>query len=106
MSYLRSNTRRARSLHERPLLFNNVGTFQDDVTMNVDVSFSHSVLFVDKKCFEIFDKTCINFYWTKMVAVNISHHIYLLIPEYCSITNSLIMCIHFQRKDLSYFVNK
>jgi hypothetical protein len=40
-----------------------------------------------------------------MVAVNISHYIHLLIPEYCSINNSL-MCIHFQRKDLSFFVNK
>jgi hypothetical protein len=67
--------------------------------------FYHSVLFV-KKYFEIFDETCINFYWTKMAAVNISHHTYLLIPEYCSITNSLIMCIHFCKKYLSYFVNK
>ena len=41
-----------------------------------------------------------------MVADNISHCIYLLIPEYWSITNSLIICIHFCRKDLSYFVNK
>jgi hypothetical protein len=40
-----------------------------------------------------------------MAADNISHCIYLLIPEYCSITNSLIMCIHFQRNGLSYFVD-
>jgi hypothetical protein len=78
---------------------------QDDVTVNIDVSFFHSVLFV-KKYFEIFDETCIKFFWTKMAAVNISHHTYLLIPKYCSITNSLIMCIHFRKKYLSYFVNK
>jgi hypothetical protein len=41
-----------------------------------------------------------------MAGVNISHHIYLLIPEYCSLTNLLIMCVHFQRMDLSYFVDK
>jgi hypothetical protein len=46
---------------KRYCCFNNVGMCQDDVTMNIDVSFFHCVLFVDKKCLEIFDKTCINF---------------------------------------------
>jgi hypothetical protein len=41
-----------------------------------------------------------------MVADNISHCIYLSIPEECPITNSLITCINFWRKDSSYFVDK
>jgi hypothetical protein len=80
-----------------------VGVHHNDVTINV--SFYHIVLFVDKNVSKFLTRHVLIFSGpNKMAAVNISHHIYPLIAENCSITNSLIMCIHFQRKDLSYFV--
>jgi hypothetical protein len=37
--------------------------------------------FVNKYCFPIFDKSCINFYWTKMAADKISQHISLFVAQ-------------------------